>query len=102
MNVLISSNIIIITTSIIILTIILFSTIAHPINAFESLIHGDITDESLGFLRSDVLDKITSTSVDVDETNKGPKFHLHNCDFQAATENINSLYNQLVTNVQDN
>jgi hypothetical protein len=101
MNVSISSSTLIITTSIIILTIILFSTIAHPINAFESLIHGDITDESLGFLRSDVLDKITSTSVDVDETNKGPKFHLHNCDFQAATENINSIYDQLVTNIKD-
>ena len=79
----------------------MFSTIAHPINGFESLIHGDITDESLGFLRSDVLDKITSTSVGVDETNKGPKFHLHNCDFQAATENINSIYDQLVTNIKD-
>ena len=101
MNVLISSSTLIITTSIIILTLILFSTIAHPINGFESLIHGDITDESLGFLRSDVLDKITSTSVDVDETNKGPKFHLHNCDFQAATENINSIYDQLVTNIKD-
>lgn len=88
--------------SIVLITILLFSTIAHPINAFESLIHGDITDESLGFLRSDVLDKISSTSVDVDATNKGPKFHLHNCDFQDATENINSLYDQLVTNIQNN
>ena len=79
----------------------MFSTIAHPINAFESPIHGDITDESLGFLRSDVLDKISSTSVDVDETNTGPKFHLHNCDFQAATENINRLYDQLVTNIKN-
>src|SRR5215217_8659795 len=100
MNVLISSNSII-TTSIIILTILLFSTIVYPINAFESPIHGDITDESLGFLLSDVLDNISSTNVDVDETDKGSKFHLYSCDFQGTTENINSLYDQLVTNIQN-
>ncbi len=103
MNVLlISSSTLIITTSIIILTILLFSTIAHPINAFESPIHGDITDESLGFLVSDVLDKISSTNVDVDETNEGSEFHLYSCDFQGATENIKSLYDQLVTNIKNN
>ncbi|HYZ95793.1 MAG TPA: hypothetical protein VE524_04195 [Nitrososphaeraceae archaeon] len=101
MNVLISSSIII-TTSIIILTILLFSTIAHPIDAFESLLHGDITDESLGFLRSGVLDKISSTNVDVDETNEEREFHFYSCDFQGNTENINSLYDQLVTNIQNN
>ena len=88
--------------SIVLITILLFSTIPHSINAFKSPIHGDITDESLGFLLSDVLDKISSTSVDVDETNKGSKFHLHNCDFQNATENINSLYDQLVPNIRNN
>ena len=87
--------------SIVLITILLFSTIAHPINAFKSPSHSDITDESLGFLLSDVLDKIISTNVDVDETNKGNKFHLYNCDFQGSTENINNLYDQLVTNIQN-
>ena len=52
--------------SIVLLTILLFSSITHPINAFESPVHDDITDESLGFLQSDVLDKISSANVDVD------------------------------------
>ena len=42
--------------------------IAQPINAFYPPLHGDITDESLGFLQSDVLDKISSTNVYVDDT----------------------------------
>jgi hypothetical protein len=88
--------------SIVLITILLFSSIAHPINAFRAPIHSDITDESLGFLLSDVLDKISSTNVNVDETNKGSKFHLHSCDFQGTTKNINSLYDQLVTNIQNN
>jgi hypothetical protein len=88
--------------SIVLITILLFSSTAHPINAFRAPIHSDITDESLGFLQSDVLDKISSTNVNVDETNKGSEFHLYSCDFQGATKNINSLYDQLVTNIQDN
>jgi hypothetical protein len=79
--------------------------IAHPINAFHAPLHGDITDESLGFLQSDVLDKISRTNVDVDETddetNKGSEFHFYSCDFQGTTENINTLYDQLVTNIKD-
>lgn len=87
--------------SIIVITILLIFTITNPINAFKSPIHGDITDESLDFLLSDVLDKISSTNDYVDDTNKGSKFHLYNCDFQGTTENINILYDQLVTNIQD-
>lgn len=87
--------------SIVLITILLFSSITHPINAFNTPHHGDITDESLEFLQSDVLDKISSSNVDVDETNPGREFHFKNCDFQGTTENINSLYDQLVTNIQN-
>ena len=89
--------------SIVLITILLFSSITHPIHAFNTTPHhGDIIDESLGFLQSDVLDKISSTNVDVDDTNKGREFHFYSCDFQGSTENINSLYDQLVTNIQNN
>lgn len=87
--------------SIVLITILLFSSITHPINAFYPPLHGDITDESLGFLQSDVLDKISSSNVDVDGTHHGREFHFKNCDFQGTTENINSLYDQLVTNIQN-
>ena len=87
--------------SIVLITILSFSSITHPINAFHTPLHGDITDESLGFLQSDVLDKISSANVDVDETNHGREFHFYSCDFQGTTENINSLYDQLVTNIQN-
>ena len=88
--------------TIVLITILLFSSITHPINAFYPTLHGDITDESLGFLQSDVLDKISSANVDVDEIENGREFHFKSCDFQGNTENINSLYDKLVTNIQNN
>ena len=87
--------------SIVLITILSFSSITHPINAFHTPLHGDITDESLGFLQSDVLDKISSANVDVDETHNEREFHFKSCDFQGTTENINSLYDQLVANIQN-
>jgi hypothetical protein len=77
----------------------IFVTVAVPVNAFKSGIHGDIDDDSLSFLQSDILNRISSA--DVDETDGGSEFHLYSCDFQGTTENINGLYDQLVTNIQD-
>ena len=87
-------------------TLLLFSVgiivvVAAPhVNAFKDLFHADINDESLAFLKSDILSEINTADISAEDIKKFKTsiFHLYSCDFQGTTENINRLYDQLLIN----
>jgi hypothetical protein len=73
-----------------------------PVNAFRSEIHSDINDESLSFLKPDILTEINRGDEDADEIHiLDREYHWRGCDFQGATKNINSLYDQVVRSIDD-
>ena len=84
-------------------TLLLFSigiVVAPHVNAFKDLFHADINNESLAFLKSDILSKINYADISAEDIEefKTSKFHVYSCDFKGATENINRLYDQLLIN----
>jgi hypothetical protein len=87
-------------------TLLLFSigiivVVAAPhANAFKDIFHADINDESLAFLKSDILSIINTADISAEDIKKFKTsiFHLYSCDFQGTTENINRLYDQLLIN----
>jgi hypothetical protein len=73
---------------------------APHVNAFKDIFHADINNESLAFLKSDILSKINTADISAEDIKKYKTsiFHLYSCDFQGTTENINRLYDQLLIN----
>jgi hypothetical protein len=73
---------------------------APHVNAFKDIFHADINNESLAFLKSDILSKINTAYISAEDIKKFKTsiFHVYSCDFQGTTENINRLYDQLLIN----
>src|ERR671920_1704184 len=74
-----------------------------PVNAFLPKVHSDINDKILRFLKPDILHKINSGDEGADKIGEfgGREYHSTGCDFQGTTENINRLYDQIVSNIYD-
>lgn len=74
-----------------------------PVNAFMPKVHSDINDKSLSFLKPDILTKINSGDEGADkiEEFRHREYHSTGCDFQGTTENINRLYDQVVSSIDD-
>src|SRR5918992_2444142 len=74
-----------------------------PVNAFMPEVHSDINDKSLSFLKPDILHKINSGDEGADniEEFRHREYHSTGCDFQGTTENINKLYGQVVSSIDD-
>ena len=74
-----------------------------PVNAFMPKVHSDINDKSLSFLKPDILHKINSGDKGADkiEEFRHREYHSTGCDFQGTTENINRLYGQVVSSIDD-
>src|ERR671915_444979 len=74
-----------------------------PVNAFMPEVHSDINDKSLSFLKPDILHKINSGDEGADniEEFRHREYHSTGCDFQGTTENINRLYDQVVSSIDD-
>ena len=74
-----------------------------PVNAFMPKVHSDINDKSLSFLKPDILHKINSgdEAADKIEEFRHREYHSTGCDFQGTTENINRLYGQVVSSIDD-
>ena len=80
--------------------IIIIAAAAPHVNAFKDIFHADINNESLTFLKSDILSKINNADISAEDIEKFKTsiFHVYSCDFQGTTENINRLYDQLLIN----
>ncbi len=74
-----------------------------PVNAFMPKIHSDINDKSLSFLKPDILTKINSGDEGADTIAEfgHREYHSASCDFQGTTENINRLFGQVVSSIDD-
>lgn len=74
-----------------------------PVNGFEPEIHSEINDESLSFLKPHILTRINSGDESADEIDNFAhrEYHWTSCDSQGNTKTINSLYDQVVTNIND-
>ena len=74
-----------------------------PVNAFMPKVHSDINNKSLSFLKPDILHKINSGDEGADniEEFRHREYHSTGCDFQGTTENINRLYGQVVSSIDD-
>lgn len=74
-----------------------------PVNAFMPKVHSDINDKSLSFLKPDILHKINSGDEGADKVEEfgHREYHSTGCDFQGTTENINRLYDQIVSSIDD-
>jgi hypothetical protein len=74
-----------------------------PVNAFLPKVHSDINDKSLSFLKPDILTKVNSGDEGADKIGEfgHREYHSTGCDFQGTTENINRLYDQVVSNIDD-
>ena len=74
-----------------------------PVNAFMPEVHSDINDKSLSFLKPDILHKINSGDEGADKIEEfgHREYHSTGCDFQGTTENINRLYGQVVSSIDD-
>jgi hypothetical protein len=82
-----------------ILTVLMILLLADAgqASAFSQNIHRDITESRLSFLKSDILQTISDSNVEVDISWAfNSQWHFDNCDFQEGTENINRLYRQVV------
>ena len=88
-------------TTLLLVSIGIIVVVAAPhVNAFKDMFHADINNESLAFLKSDILSKINSADISAEDIEKYKTsiFHVYSCDFQGTTENINRLYDQLLIN----
>src|SRR5918994_4851498 len=87
----------------ILLLLISFMMMAIPVSAFWPRVHSDINDKSLSFLKPDILTKVNSgdRSAETIVEFGGRKYHSTGCDFQGTTENINSLYDQVVSSIHN-
>src|SRR5918998_2518421 len=87
----------------ILLLLLSFLMMISPVNAFLPKIHSDINDKSLSFLKPDILHKINSGDEGADNIGEygHREYHSTGCDFQGTTENINRLYDQIVSNIDD-
>jgi hypothetical protein len=76
---------------------------AIPVNAFMPEVHSDINVKSLSFLKPDIISKINSGDEGADKIEEfgHREYHSIGCDFQGTTENINSLYGQVVSSIDD-
>src|SRR5919112_1915429 len=74
-----------------------------PVNAFLPKVHSDINDKILRFLKPDILHKINSGDEGADKIGEfgHREYHSTGCDFQGTTENINRLYDQVVSSIDD-
>jgi hypothetical protein len=74
-----------------------------PVNAFMPKVHSDINNKSLSFLKPDILTKINSGDEGADKIGEfcHREYHSTGYDFQGTTENINRLYDQIVSNIDD-
>jgi hypothetical protein len=74
-----------------------------PVNAFLPKVHSDLNDKSLSFLKPDILHKINSGDEGADKIEEfgHREYHSLGCDFQGTTENINRLYRQVVSSIDD-
>jgi hypothetical protein len=74
-----------------------------PVNAFLPKVHSDINDKSLSFLKPDILTKINSGDEGADKIEEfgHREYHSTGCDFQGTTDNINRLYDQVVSSIDD-
>jgi hypothetical protein len=74
-----------------------------PVSAFWPQVHSDINNKSLNFLKPDILTKINSGDRSADTIGEFGRreYHFAGCDFQGTTENINSLYDQVVSSIDD-
>ena len=74
-----------------------------PVNAFLPKVHSDINDKTLHFLKPDTLHKINSGDEGADNIGEygHREYHSTGSDFQGTTENINRLYDQVVSNIYD-
>jgi hypothetical protein len=74
-----------------------------PVNAFLPKVHSDINDKSLNFLKPDILHKINSGDEGADTIGEfgHREYHSTGCDFQGTTQNINRLYDQVVSSIDD-
>ena len=74
-----------------------------PVNAFLPKVHSEINDKSLSFLKPDILSKINSGDEGADKIGEfgHREYHSTGCDFQGTTQNINRLYDQVVSNIDD-
>ena len=74
-----------------------------PVNAFLPKVHSDINNKSLNFLKPDILTKINSGDRSADTIGEFGRreYHFNGCDFQGTTENIISLYDQVVSSIDD-
>ena len=87
----------------ILLLLISFMMMVIPVSAFWPRVHSDINDKSLSFLKPDILTKVNSgdRSAETIVEFGGRKYHSTGCDFQGTTENINSLYDQVVSSIHN-
>jgi hypothetical protein len=74
-----------------------------PVDAFMPKVHSDINNKSLSFLKPDILTKINSGDEGADKNGefRHRQYHSIGCDFQGTTENINRLYDQVVSSIDD-
>ena len=77
--------------------------IVIPVSAFWPQVHSDINNKSLKFLKPDILTKINSGDRSADTIGEFGRreYHSAGCDFQGTTENINRLYDQVVSSIDD-
>jgi hypothetical protein len=74
-----------------------------PVNAFLPKVHSEINDKSLSFLKPDILSKINSGDEGADKIGEfgHREYHSTGCDFQGTTQNINKLYDRVVSSIDD-
>jgi hypothetical protein len=74
-----------------------------PVNEFLPKVHSDINDNSLSFLQPDIMTKINNGDIGAEKIGEfgHRQYHSTGCDFQGNTENINSLYDQVVSSIDD-
>ena len=74
-----------------------------PVNAFLPKVHSDINDKTLTFLKLDILHKINGGDESADKIGEfgHREYHSTGCDLQGTTENINRLYDQVVSSIDD-
>ena len=82
---------------------IMMMMVVIPVNAFMPKVHSDINNKSLSFLKPDILSKINSGDEGADKNDefRHRQYHSIGCDFQGTTENINRLYDQVVSSIDD-
>ena len=87
----------------ILLLLISFMMMVIPVSAFWPRVHSDINDKSLSFLQPEILTKVNSGDRSAETIGEfgHREYHSTGCDFQGTTENINSLYDQVVSSIHN-